>query len=62
MNGTILLIIIALISLAAGGIITYLLHQMILRKRSTNIIKEAEAEAEVIKKDKFCRPRRNFYS
>jgi ribonuclease Y len=60
MNGTILLIIIALISLAAGGIITYLLHLMILRKRSTNIIKEAEAEAEVIKKDKILQAKEKF--
>lgn len=60
MNGTILLIIIALISLAAGGIITYLLHLMILRKRSTNIIKEAEAEAEVIRKDKILQAKEKF--
>ena len=60
MNGNILLIIIALISLAAGGIITYLLHLMILRKRSTNIIKEAMAEAEVIKKDKILQAKEKF--
>ncbi len=60
MNGNILLIIIALISLAAGGIITYLFHLMILRNRSTNIIKEAEAEAEVIKKDKILQAKEKF--
>jgi ribonuclease Y len=60
MNGNILLIIIALISLAAGGIMTYLIHMMILRKRSTNIIKEAEAEAEVIKKDKILQAKEKF--
>jgi ribonuclease Y len=60
MNGNILLIIIALISLAAGGIITYLLHLMILRKRSINIIKEAMAEAEVIKKDKILQAKEKF--
>jgi len=60
MNGNILLIIIALISLAAGGIITYLLHLMILRKRSINIVKEAMAEAEVIKKDKILQAKEKF--
>ena len=61
MNGNILLIIIALISLAAGGIITYLFHLMILRKRSTNIIKEAEAESEVIRKDKILQAKEKFF-
>ena len=60
MNGNILLIIIAFISLAAGGIITYLFHLMILRNRSTNIIKEAEAEAEVIRKDKILQAKEKF--
>jgi ribonuclease Y len=60
MNANILLIIIALISLAAGGIITYLFHLMILRNRSTNIIKEAEAEAEVIRKDKILQAKEKF--
>ncbi len=60
MEGNLLLIIIALISLVAGGIVSYLLHQMILRKRSTNVIKEAEAEAEVIKKDKILQAKEKF--
>jgi ribonuclease Y len=60
MNGNVLLIIIAPISLAVGGILTYLLYQMILRRRSTNIIKEAESEAEVIKKDKILQAKEKF--
>jgi ribonuclease Y len=60
MDNNILLIIIAFISLAAGGIITYVFHLMILRKRSTNIIKEAEAEAEVIRKDKILQAKEKF--
>ena len=60
MNGNILFIIIALISLAAGGIMTYFFHMMILRKRSTNIIKEAGAEAEVIRKDKILQAKEKF--
>ena len=60
MNGNILYIIIALISLAAGGIMTYFFHMMILRKRSTNIIKEAGAEAEVIRKDKILQAKEKF--
>jgi len=60
MNGNILFIIIALISLAAGGIMTYFFHMMILRKRSTNIIREAEAEAEVIRKDKILQAKEKF--
>lgn len=60
MDGHLLLIIIAIISLVAGGIITYLINQAILRKKSTNIIKEAEAEAEVIKKDKILQAKEKF--
>ncbi len=60
MNDTVVLIITAFVSLAAGGLITYLFHQMILRRRSTNIIKEAEAEAEVIKKDKILQAKEKF--
>jgi ribonuclease Y len=39
---------------------TYFFHMMILRKRSTNIIKEAEAEAEVIRKDKILQAKEKF--
>jgi ribonuclease Y len=60
MDGHLLLIIISIISLVAGGIITYLINQAILRKKSTNIIKEAEAEAEVIKKDKILQAKEKF--
>jgi ribonuclease Y len=60
MDGNILTIIIAFISLAAGGIITYLFYQMILRKKSTNIIKDSEAEAEVIKKEKILQAKEKF--
>ncbi len=60
MEGNVLLIIIALSSLAAGGILTYFFNQMIMRKKSTNIIREAEAEAEVIKKDKILQAKEKF--
>jgi ribonuclease Y len=60
MDDNIILIIIALISLVAGGVITYLSYQVILRKRSTNIIKDAETEAEVIKKDKILQAKEKF--
>jgi ribonuclease Y len=60
MNGNLIIMIVALLSLAAGGVLTYLIYQMILRRRSTNIIKEAEAEAEVIKKDKILQAKEKF--
>jgi ribonuclease Y len=60
MEGNILIIITAFVALAAGGILTYLVYQRVLRKKSTNIIKEAESEAEVIKKDKILQAKEKF--
>lgn len=60
MDGTVVTIIIAVAALAAGVVLTYLIHQAILRRRSTNIIREAEAEAEVIKKDKILQAKEKF--
>ena len=60
MNGNLIIMVVSLISLAVGGILTYLVYQMIMRRRSTNIIKEAEVEAEVIKKDKILQAKEKF--
>ena len=46
-------IVTGVIALLVGLAIGYLLINMTLKYRSKNIIKEAEAEAEVIKKDKI---------
>ncbi len=53
-------VIIALAALALGAVLTYLVNQALLRRKSTNIIKEAEAEAEVIKKDKILQAKEKF--
>ncbi len=53
-------IIIAAIALAAGFGISYLLWQALLKKRREKIISEAEAEAEVIKKEKILQAKERF--
>ena len=54
------IIITGVIALAVGFILGYLLINMTLKYRSKNIIKEAEAEAEVIKKDKILQATEKF--
>ena len=54
------IIITGVIALVVGLIIGYLLINMTLKYRSKNIIKEAEAEAEVIKKDKILQAKEKF--
>jgi ribonuclease Y len=44
-----------------GAFIAFLFGQLILKKRSQKIIKEAEAEAEVIKKDKILQAKEKFF-
>ncbi len=53
-------IIIGVVSFIAGLLITYFAYQQYLRQKSTNIIREAEAEAEVIKKDKILQAKEKF--
>ncbi len=60
MESNILIIVIALVALVAGAVLTYLVNQALLRKKSTNILKEAEAEAEVLKKDKILQAKEKF--
>lgn len=52
--------IVSLGGLLAGGFGTYLIIQASRRKRSQNIIREAEAEAEVIKKEKILQAKEKF--
>jgi ribonuclease Y len=47
-------------ALVAGAVLTYIINQAVLRKKSTNILKEAEAEAEVLKKDKILQAKEKF--
>ncbi len=60
MEGNIVTIAIAIASLIAGSVLTYLIYQAMMRKKSTTLIKEAEAEAEVIKKDKILQAKEKF--
>lgn len=53
-------IIIGIVALIIGGVLTYILVQISLKGRSNNIIKEAMAEAEVIKKDKILQAKEKF--
>jgi len=47
-------------ALVAGVILTILLYQVYLKRKSNNIIKEAESEAEVLKKDKILQAKEKF--
>ena len=48
------------VSLLAGGILAYLILLFVLRKKRESIIKEAEIEGEVIKKDKILQAKERF--
>ncbi len=60
MESNILTIVPVLVALFAGAVVTYLVNQAVLRRKSINIIKEAEAEAEVLKKDKILQAKEKF--
>ena len=47
-------------SFVVGGAVSYLLWQVTLKRKSQNIIKEAQGEAEVIKKDKILQAKEKF--
>jgi ribonucrease Y len=53
--------IIAVVSFIAGGLITYFIYRALLKKKRVNMIKEAEMEAEVIKKEKILQAKEKFY-
>ena len=61
MEDYIITIFIALSALIAGAVLAYFLNQALLKNKSTNIIKEAQAEAEVIKKDKILQAKEKFF-
>jgi ribonucrease Y len=53
--------IIAAVSFLAGGFLTFLIYRVLLKKKRVNMIKEAELEAEVIKKEKILQAKEKFY-
>lgn len=53
-------VIIGVAGFFVGGIIAWVLVQASLKKKSTNILREANAEAEVIKKDKILQAKEKF--
>ena len=59
-NGIYTIILPAFVALIAGGILSIVFYQMIMRRRSSNIIREAESEAEVIRKDKILQAKEKF--
>lgn len=54
-------IIAAVIGLIVGGLITFLLQKSVLKGKAENILKEAEADGEAIKKDKVLQAKERFY-
>lgn len=53
-------IVIAIISVIAGGLLSYIFVKLGLSRKSRRIISEAEAEAEIIKKDKILQAKEKF--
>ena len=53
--------IIAAVSFLAGGFLTFMIYRVLLKKKRVNLIKEAELEAEVIKKEKILQAKEKFY-
>ncbi|WP_320052542.1 ribonuclease Y [uncultured Acetobacteroides sp.] len=53
-------IIVAIAAFAIGGVISYILFSKVITKRKDKIIREAETEAEVIKKDKILQAKEKF--
>jgi ribonuclease Y len=53
-------IIIAISSLIIGGFLGYMLFNFVINNRKVTILKEAEAEGEVIKKDKILQAKEKF--
>jgi ribonuclease Y len=53
-------VIIGSIAFLAGGVISYFFIQKALKKKTDGIIKDAKAEAEVIKKDKILQAKEKF--
>ncbi len=56
----IILAVIALVGLILGAVITFLFLKMLNKGKADAIVKEAEAEAEVIKKDKMLQAKEKF--
>ena len=54
------LIVVTVISVVAGGILTYVMLKIGRGKKSVRIIQEAETEAEMIKKDKILQAKEKF--
>ncbi len=53
-------VVIGIVSFIAGMAITYFVYQEYLKRKSMNIIREAEVEAEVLKKDKILQAKERF--
>jgi ribonucrease Y len=54
-------LIIGISSLAVGAVLTYIVSEVLQRKRGRNILKDAEVEAEVIKKEKILQAKEKFF-
>ena len=54
-------IVIAAVSFIAGGLVTVAVYRILLKRKRLNMIKEAELEAEVIKREKIMQAKEKFY-
>lgn len=54
------IIVTAIVGLVVGGILSYVMFRYILKSKYNEILKEAETEAEVIKKNKLLEVKEKF--
>lgn len=54
------LMVIAIVSVIIGAVVTYVILKLGLKRKSNRIIEEAQAEAEMIKKDKILQAKEKF--
>ncbi|MCG8411262.1 MAG: ribonuclease Y [Bacteroidales bacterium] len=60
MSATVVSLITGIVALALGAFVSYLLWDKTLKNKSQTIVKEAESEAEVIKKEKILQAKEKF--
>jgi ribonucrease Y len=60
MNNIPIIVVISAVAVVISSILSIVFYQRILRRRSSHIIRDAEAEAEVLKKDKILQAKEKF--
>ena len=54
------LLVVAIVAAIAGGLITFIVLKVALKKKTKQLVQDAEAEAEMIKKEKALQAKEKF--